>query len=207
MQSVLSRIWTRVAVSISYDDNHYTTGTFLLVVCYIVSNKTTVFLSVYSISVFWYFLQWERGGYECLETFAPPKNWNEEKICNTKSFRGKGWKGTEKREEARRGGRAETGQDPSEEERTKIGKRKNKFQLLSLMWTYTHGLKNVQSREYSFNFTLTQIDSERESRIHPLVWRQSTLHIGHIRKYYIYIQIYASKYLKITRRDTSEKSK
>ena len=27
MQSVLSRIWTRVAVFISYDDNHYTTGT------------------------------------------------------------------------------------------------------------------------------------------------------------------------------------
>ena len=27
MQSVSSRIWTRVAVSISNDDNHYTTGT------------------------------------------------------------------------------------------------------------------------------------------------------------------------------------
>ena len=27
MQSVSSRIWTRVAVSISYDDNHYATGT------------------------------------------------------------------------------------------------------------------------------------------------------------------------------------
>ena len=27
MQSVLSRIWTCVAVSISYDDNDYTTGT------------------------------------------------------------------------------------------------------------------------------------------------------------------------------------
>ena len=27
MQSVSSRIWTHVAVSISYDDNHYTTGT------------------------------------------------------------------------------------------------------------------------------------------------------------------------------------
>ena len=27
MQSVRSRIWTRVAVSISYDDNDYTTGT------------------------------------------------------------------------------------------------------------------------------------------------------------------------------------
>ena len=25
MQSVSSRIWTRVAMSISYDDNHYTT--------------------------------------------------------------------------------------------------------------------------------------------------------------------------------------
>ena len=29
MQSVSSRIWTRVSVSISYDDNHYTTGTFV----------------------------------------------------------------------------------------------------------------------------------------------------------------------------------
>ena len=27
MQSISSRIWTRVVVSISYDDNHYTTGT------------------------------------------------------------------------------------------------------------------------------------------------------------------------------------
>ena len=26
MQSVLSRIWTRIVVSISYDDNHYTTA-------------------------------------------------------------------------------------------------------------------------------------------------------------------------------------
>ena len=26
MQSALFMIWTRVAVSISYDDNHYTTG-------------------------------------------------------------------------------------------------------------------------------------------------------------------------------------
>ena len=27
MQSVSSRIWTRITVSIAYDDNHYTTGT------------------------------------------------------------------------------------------------------------------------------------------------------------------------------------
>ena len=30
MQLVSSRIWTRVAVSISYDDNHYTTGTSIV---------------------------------------------------------------------------------------------------------------------------------------------------------------------------------
>ena len=28
MQSFQSKIWTRVVVSISYYDNHYTTGTF-----------------------------------------------------------------------------------------------------------------------------------------------------------------------------------
>ena len=28
MQLVSYKIWTRVVVSISYDDNHYTTGTF-----------------------------------------------------------------------------------------------------------------------------------------------------------------------------------
>ena len=31
MQSVSSRIWTRVAVSIYYDDNHYTTGTSMYI--------------------------------------------------------------------------------------------------------------------------------------------------------------------------------
>ena len=35
MQSVLSRIWTRFAVSISYDDNHYTTDTFSYIWLYI----------------------------------------------------------------------------------------------------------------------------------------------------------------------------
>ena len=32
MQSVSSRIWTHVAVFISYDDNDYTTGTIPLVI-------------------------------------------------------------------------------------------------------------------------------------------------------------------------------
>ena len=34
MQSVSSRIWTRVAVSISNDDNHYTMGTELGFIAY-----------------------------------------------------------------------------------------------------------------------------------------------------------------------------
>ena len=34
MQSVSSRIWTRVAVSTSYDDNHYTTDNLHLSVTY-----------------------------------------------------------------------------------------------------------------------------------------------------------------------------
>ena len=36
MQSASSRIWTRVAVFISYDDNNYTTGTsntFIILMC------------------------------------------------------------------------------------------------------------------------------------------------------------------------------
>ena len=37
MQSVSSRIWTRVAVSISYDDNDYTTGTSISKMVYGVS--------------------------------------------------------------------------------------------------------------------------------------------------------------------------
>ena len=35
MQSVSSKIWTRVAVSISYDDNDYTTATSIKVIWYI----------------------------------------------------------------------------------------------------------------------------------------------------------------------------
>ena len=37
MQSVSSSIWTRVAVFISYDDNHYTTSVYLTV-CSLIPN-------------------------------------------------------------------------------------------------------------------------------------------------------------------------
>ena len=43
MQSVSSRIWTRVAVFISNDDNHYTTGTskLLIIVCWSIGQSTS----------------------------------------------------------------------------------------------------------------------------------------------------------------------
>ena len=34
MQSVSSRIWTRITVSISYDDDHYTTGRYIYIYIY-----------------------------------------------------------------------------------------------------------------------------------------------------------------------------
>ena len=34
MQSVSSRIWTRVAMSNPYDDDHYTTGIFIFIDIY-----------------------------------------------------------------------------------------------------------------------------------------------------------------------------
>ena len=43
MQSFSSRILTRVTVSISYDDNHYTTGTCVLMLTWIIWNKTVYF--------------------------------------------------------------------------------------------------------------------------------------------------------------------
>ena len=44
MQSVSSRIWTRIAVSISYDDNDYTTGTYRGW-CAIKPNQTWTYLA------------------------------------------------------------------------------------------------------------------------------------------------------------------
>ena len=35
MQSVLSRIWTRVTVSISFGNNHYTMGTFVIIASFL----------------------------------------------------------------------------------------------------------------------------------------------------------------------------
>ena len=41
MQSVSSSIWTRVAVSISYDDNHYTTGTSMIILNFDIQDYTS----------------------------------------------------------------------------------------------------------------------------------------------------------------------
>ena len=40
MQSVSSKIWTRIAVSISYDDNHYAMGTSTI----LLNTKSTIYL-------------------------------------------------------------------------------------------------------------------------------------------------------------------
>ena len=42
MQSVSSRIWTRVVVSIFYDDNHYTTDTIFFLIHYKFSIRFTL---------------------------------------------------------------------------------------------------------------------------------------------------------------------
>ena len=47
MQSVSSKIWTRVVVSISYDDNHYTTGTSLILIGKTLEGKS--FLKLFGI--------------------------------------------------------------------------------------------------------------------------------------------------------------
>ena len=52
MQSVSSRIWTRVVVSISYDDNHYTTGTSLIQV-WLKTTELGFFVILSFSSAFW----------------------------------------------------------------------------------------------------------------------------------------------------------
>ena len=52
MQSVSSRIWTRVAMSNSYDDNHYTTGTSTFSNILITSNRMNLII----ISLKYFFL-------------------------------------------------------------------------------------------------------------------------------------------------------
>ena len=47
MQSVSSRIWTRVAMSMSYDDNHYTTGTSKGIDTQVISNLVFRFFVYY----------------------------------------------------------------------------------------------------------------------------------------------------------------
>ena len=49
MQSVSSRFWTRIAVSIPYDDNHYTTGTS----CYLYNTKFIIMFVYNSKQFLW----------------------------------------------------------------------------------------------------------------------------------------------------------
>ena len=51
MQSVSARIWTRVAVSISYDYNHYTTGTSIYT---LLIDQIVLFLTIQSFQTLLY---------------------------------------------------------------------------------------------------------------------------------------------------------
>ena len=69
MQSVSSRIWTRVAVFISYDDNDYTTGTSNKYWYAIKTNQRVCFLSLkHTLRIFYRY---------------PLKSWNAfcEEVC------------------------------------------------------------------------------------------------------------------------------
>ena len=59
MQSVSASIWTRVAVSITYDDNHYTTGTFLNN-CDVISQFKDLFVKII------FTLKWLASCYICI---------------------------------------------------------------------------------------------------------------------------------------------
>ena len=50
MQSASSRIWTRVTVSISYDDNHHTTGSSIETIEFSVNNSALARLKLVLLS-------------------------------------------------------------------------------------------------------------------------------------------------------------
>ena len=62
MQSVSSRIWTRVAVFISYDDNNYTTGTSFFPILYSVSFPraySNIYIYIYVYVYIYIYICWE----------------------------------------------------------------------------------------------------------------------------------------------------
>ena len=65
MQSISSRIWIRFVVSISYDDNHYTTGTFLICIYWL--GEDVLFYA------YWYVRL--QGGAECFQQMQA--EWSE----------------------------------------------------------------------------------------------------------------------------------
>ena len=86
MQSVLSRSWTRVAVSISYDDNDYTTGTwyhrclspFFKCLCYSNEDSLEIMSALFNkwATVFFFFRysllhSWLRSVYKFPKTDLP----------------------------------------------------------------------------------------------------------------------------------------
>ena len=91
MQSVSSRIWTRVAVFISYDNNHHTTGTTWKVYLFI-------YLFIYITSLIWNDVK--ESWYQVLEVIKRKKKFvNYESVLSTKKLKILGYevKNSEKR--------------------------------------------------------------------------------------------------------------
>ena len=93
MQSVSSRIWTRVAVFISYDDNNYTTG-------------TSTVLCVYGQSVCLVDAATKRrhhtllGQKTLVDTWAPIAGERKRKVCSIEVYEGSGGRVSSLRQEA-----------------------------------------------------------------------------------------------------------
>ena len=58
MRSAVSRIWTRIAVSISYDDNHYTTGCVFVFIEILNFKKCKALVMIFCWLVIGYLVWW-----------------------------------------------------------------------------------------------------------------------------------------------------
>ena len=80
MQSVSSRIWTRVTVSISYDDNHYTTGTSMIVLL-LTGKKIVICFCVF----LWSWIRFLIQGFPSPRLVALPRV--KSPVCPTNSWK------------------------------------------------------------------------------------------------------------------------
>ena len=81
MQSVSSRIWTRIVVFNSYDDNHYTTGTSMIKMI-IIREPVVLWTMLYRLTIEWTSKKAHRvtSTWTLLEN---KKSWEDKGVCDT----------------------------------------------------------------------------------------------------------------------------